>query len=343
VKLQGAQVERFLSRPDPAIRAVLVYGGDEGLVRERAASLGRQIVPDLNDPFRVTTLSTDALAGDPTLLADEASALSLIGGRRLIRVRDGSDKATRALAALLDGGAGDSLTVIEAGDLPPRSSLRKLAETAPAAAALPCYVEDEAGLTRTLRAQIESAGKAIDADAERLLASSLVGDRALARGEVDKLLLYVGAARQIAIADVAALVVDVASLEMDDAVQAAAGGDFEALVRCLARLEAESISGVALLRIAQTHFRRLHVTRARLDAGLPLDGALGQLHPPLFFRARAVFAADVQRWTLARLGAALERLVEAEAASKRTGADDMLLARDALLAIARLAAGRGRS
>lgn len=342
MKLQGAAVERFLARPDPAIRAIVVYGSDEGLVRERAARLCRHVVPDLNDPFRVATLAAEALGADPALLADEAASLSLMGGRRLIRIRDGSDKVTRALAAMLEGLGGDSLTVIEAGDLTPRSSLRKLAESAPQAAAMPCYVEDAAGLAKTLRAQLADAGKGIDPDAERLLAASLVGDRALARGEVDKLLLYAGDAPSIGIADVEATIVDTASLGMDDAARAAASGDFTGLDRCLARLSAESASGVAILRSAQGYFRRLHVTRARTDSGIDLDRALSLLQPPLFFKMRDAFAQQVGGWPLRRLGAALDRLVEAEAQSKRTGADGMLLASEVLVAIARAAAGEAR-
>jgi DNA polymerase-3 subunit delta len=344
MKLQGSGIERFLAKPDPAIRAVVVYGGDEGLVRERAARLGRQVVDDLNDPFRVAVIANDALASDPALLADEASALSLMGGRRLIRIRDGSDKATRALTLLLEGPAGDSLAVIEAGDLSSRSTLRKLAESSPAAAALPCYVDDEAGLANALAAQISGAGKTIDPDALRLVAGSLVGDRMAARGEVDKLLLYMGDQRTITAADVEATIADAAALDMDDAIRAAMTGDFPALDRCLVRLAGEGVSGVALLRMMQNHLRRLHLTRARIDAGTPTDRALSMLQPPLFFKARDGFAADVQRWPLDRLGAALERMVDAEAKSKRTGADDALLAADALFWIARTAAAlKGRN
>jgi len=339
MKLQGAAIERFLGKPDPAIRAVVVYGGDEGLVRERAARLGKTVVPDLNDPFQVAVLAGDALATDPALLADEASAMSLMGGRRLIRIRDGSDKVTRALTAMLEGPAGDSLTVIEAGDLTARSSLRKLAEGHAVAAALPCYVEDEAGLARTLQGQIAEAGKAIDPDAMRLLASSLVGDRMLARGELDKLLIYMGDARSIEIADVEAAVVDTATLGMDETMRAALDGNFAALDRCLDRLAGEGVGGVAILRVTQTYFRRLHVTRARLDAGASMDRALSQLQPPVFYKAKDAFAADVQRWPLARIQAALDRLIDAEAQSKRTGANDALLAADSLLAIARASAG----
>ena len=344
MKLQGAAIERFLSRPDPAIRAVVIFGGDEGLVRERAARLGHTIVSDLNDPFRVALLNAEALGADPSLLADEASAMSLMGGRRLIRIRDGSEKVTRALAALLEAPAGDSLTIIEAGDLTGRSGLRKLAEGATAAAAMPCYVEDEAGLARTLAGQITAAGKTIDPDAMSLLAASLVGDRMLARGELDKLLIYIGDAPRVTAPDVEAAVVDTATLGMDETIRAALDGNFVALDRCLARLAGESVSGVAILRIAQTYFRRLHVTRARIDGGASADRALAQLQPPVFYKAKDAFAMDAQRWPLARIQAALDRLVEAEAQSKRTGANDTLLAAEALLAIARAAAGsRARS
>lgn len=344
MKLQGVGIERFLAKPDAAVRAVVVYGADEGLVRERSARLGRQVVADLNDPFRVAVLANDALAADPALLADEASALSLMGGRRLVRVRDGSDKATRALAALLDAPPGDSLTIIEAGDLTSRSTLRKLAETSPAAAALPCYVEDEAGLAQALAAQIANAGKTIDPDALRLVAGSLVGDRMAARGEVEKLLLYMGEKQTISVADVEATIADAAALDMDDAIRAAMTGDFAALDRCLARLAGEGVSGVALLRMTQNHLRRLHLTRARIDTGASTDRALSMLQPPLFYKARDAFAADVQRWPLERVAAALERLVDAEAKSKRTGADDTLLAADALFWVARTAAAlKGRN
>ncbi len=339
MKLQGAAIERFLSRPDAGVRAVVIFGADEGLVRERAARLGRTVVADLNDPFQVAVLTADAVGADPALLSDEACAMSLMGGRRLIRIRDGTEKVTRALTALLEAPGGDSLTIIEAGDLPTRSSLRKLAESAPAAAALPCYVEDEAGLSRTLAAQIADAGKTIDQDALRLLASSLVGDRMLARGELDKLLIYMGDARAIRVADVEAAVVDTATLGMDDALRAALDGNFLALDRCLARLAGEGVAGVAVLRVAQNYFRRLHLTRARIDAGMPADRALTQLQPPVFYKMKDAFAADVARWPIARIQAALDRLVEAEAQSKRTGANDTLLAADALLSVARAAAG----
>jgi len=46
VKLQPKAIDGFLRKPDPKIRAVLLYGPDSGLVRDRAQTLGRTVVPD---------------------------------------------------------------------------------------------------------------------------------------------------------------------------------------------------------------------------------------------------------------------------------------------------------
>ncbi|MFQ6019118.1 MAG: hypothetical protein ACE5KF_13110 [Kiloniellaceae bacterium] len=53
MKVAPHEAERFAQAPDPAVRAVLVYGPDGGLVRERAAALIRSVVDEPTDPFRV--------------------------------------------------------------------------------------------------------------------------------------------------------------------------------------------------------------------------------------------------------------------------------------------------
>ena len=45
------------------------------------------MVPDLTDPFRVTDLDEQTLDSDPARLFDEAAAMSMLGGRRVVRVR----------------------------------------------------------------------------------------------------------------------------------------------------------------------------------------------------------------------------------------------------------------
>ena len=56
MKVSAGRVDGFIAQPDPAVRAVLIYGPDSGLIRERSLTLSRSIVEDLNDPFRVAEL-----------------------------------------------------------------------------------------------------------------------------------------------------------------------------------------------------------------------------------------------------------------------------------------------
>ena len=92
MKVAAGQVEGFLRRLDPQIRAVLLFGPDAGLVRERADTLARAVCPDLRDPFRVAELTAATLVADPARLADEAAQISLMAGRRVVRLRDAGDQ-----------------------------------------------------------------------------------------------------------------------------------------------------------------------------------------------------------------------------------------------------------
>ena len=97
------EVDRFLKAPDPSVRAAVIHGKDRSGVAERAAQLCRAITPDLNDPFNVTVLTDSDIDGDEARLDEALTALSMIGGRRLVRVRLSAEKASidKLLAAAL--------------------------------------------------------------------------------------------------------------------------------------------------------------------------------------------------------------------------------------------------
>src|SRR5262249_45477030 len=87
MKITGRNIASFLSGTDGAVAAALFYGPDTGLVKERADRLAAAIVGDLADPFRVSELTPERLRDEPSLLSDEAAALTFGGGRRVVRLR----------------------------------------------------------------------------------------------------------------------------------------------------------------------------------------------------------------------------------------------------------------
>jgi DNA polymerase-3 subunit delta len=338
VRLAPSRIAAFLQRPDPEIRAVLVYGPDEGLVRERAEAAARSVCPDLKDPFRVADLMAAVLASDPARLADEAAQLSLIGGRRVVRVRGAGDPLAKLFAEFLESTPGEALVVVEAGELPSRSALRRAFEAPRSAAAIACYPDTPRELAAVIRESLAAHRVTVSRDAGQFLVDHLGGDRLLTRSELEKLALYAGEGGRIEVEDARLSISDTAALEVDDAVMAAAEGDAVQVERVLGRVFQQGESPVSLIRALLRHLHRLHVLTARIVGGASMDDVLRTSRPPIFFKQEDSFRRQLGLWTEARLRPQLDRIAKAELNMKTTGLPAETICREAMLALAQAAA-----
>ena len=314
---------------------MLLYGPDAGLVRERAEALARTVCPDLQDPFRVADLTGAALAADPARLNDEAAQISLMGGRRVVRVREAGDAVAPLFGRFLSGTLGDALVVVEAGDLPGRSSLRRAFDDATAAAAIGCYPDSARDLADLIRDTCAAQHVAISRDAVDFLVAHLGGDRLLTRAELEKLTLYAGEGGRIGLDDARAVIADTAALSLDDAVLAAAEGDPAALDRALGRVFQEGESPVTVIRAMLRHLQRLHVLALQVAGGSSIDATVRGARPPIFFKEQDSWRRQLRRWSEPRLRTALARVAEAEFRMKLTGLPAETLCREALFALVR--------
>jgi DNA polymerase III subunit delta len=337
MKIAGGRITGFIGNPDPTVRAVLVYGPDQGLVRERAHALVAAAADDPSDPFRVIELTMGAVKGDPACLVDEAASLSFTGGRRVVRIREASDAAAEAFKALLATSTCEALVVVEAGQLAPRSALRQLFETAANAAAVACYVDSDAVLSQVISETLADHGLAVTPEAIAFLAANLGSDRAVTRSELEKLALYMGGSGTVKIEDAAAAVGDNGIMSIDSTIYAACGGEPGALDRLLARALSEGIQPVSLLRAAGRHLQRLHLARSLIDKGRSPDQAMMALKPPVFQGLKDRFRDQVRRWNSARLAIALEIVTEAELDCKTTGKPADAVCSRALMRLAQAA------
>jgi DNA polymerase-3 subunit delta len=334
VKLSAGRVEGFLRRPDPAVRAVLLYGPDAGLVRERADVLGRSVAPDLRDPFRVADLTGALIAADPARLYDEAAQISLMGGQRLVRVRDISDAQSAVFGRFLVNPPSEGLVIVEAGDLPARGALRRIFDDAPSGVAIGCYPDSARDLADVIRETLAAHRITASRDAIEFLITHLGGDRLLTRSELEKLALYAGDGGRVDIDDVQASIADSAAVSLDDAVLAAAEGDGAALDRALSRVFQEGESPVSVIRAVLRHLQRLHVLSAKLASGETVDSVLRAARPPIFFKQQDSFRRQLAQWREPQLRRQLDALAAAEALTKTTGMPPETVCRAVLFAIA---------
>ena len=338
MKIPPARADAFCKAPDPALRAILFYGPDGGLVRERAGQALAALAEDPNDPFGVASLSPGDLADDGARLNDEAAAISFSGSRRVLRIPDATDSLAGVLDDFLSGAPGDAVVLVEAGDLPARAKLRKIFEAAQNGAAVACYRDEGRGLAEMIRGHLSEAGLRASEDAMALLTMSLGGDRQLTRRELEKLVLYKGdSGGEIDLEDVRACIGDSAALTASDLALAVADGDLHQVERTLGRCLQEGANPVGILRTVAGHFQRLHLVAT---SGNP-DQAIKALRPPVFWKVAERFKAQARAWSRPALAEALSLLLETEAACKQTGAPAATLCDRALLRIAARAGRRG--
>ncbi len=345
MKLAPARVDGFLRRPPDDIAVALVYGPDRGLVRERCRGLMTTIAGSADDPFRAATLEAGDISGDPARLVDEAAAGSLVGGRRAIRVRDAADAVTAAVETCLDQAAGSTLAanliVLEGpADLPPRSALRRLCEAAPAAVAIACYPAEGGALIEEIRRHLDAAGVRADRDVLVALADRLGADHAVMRGELEKLVCFVGDRRQLTAEDVSDCLGDGAQASLDALAIAVTEGAVAVVDRACRRLAADGVAPVRIVRAVQRHVDRLRMASLLAAAGHTEQAILARLR--IFFKQQPAFRRLQGSWPRAACQAALDRLFALELACKQTGIPAEIVLRQELLTLSREAAGRIR-
>jgi DNA polymerase-3 subunit delta len=311
MKLNAAEADALGKALPPKWAGALLFGPDEGQVRDRARAIGRQVVADLRDPFQVVELTGAQIADDPAALADAVLSPSLLGGRRLVRITDAGDKLAGGIKAVL--GQLDPAAVfllVLAGELGKNAALRKIFEAEPNLAAIGCYADEGKAIGVLL--QQELAGITLAPDARAWLMEAFGTDRMLIRGELEKLRLYAGDTRQLSLADVQTASTRVKAAELDEFCLALFEGRLAAALQAWETLALEGLNPVGCVRVLQNFLWRILAAKLAVSTGTPLAVALKQLKPPVFFKVEARFGAVVGRWPLPALARVQERLLDLE-------------------------------
>lgn len=336
-------VEKFLKGPDAGVRAALIYGRDRGGVRERADKLAKVVTANPDDPFDTAQLNDDEL-GDGRL-EGELAAISMMGGRRLVRVRFTGDKAgpdktaAEALAAHVEGKLNpDAFLLIEAGALGRDSALRKVAEKAAACATIPCYDDEPGDVARLVRESLAADKVGLDSQALELFVSRLPRERGVARQEMERLALWLGpgSGRIATPADLEDFLGVEPEASLTDAATDAFGGKLASAQAGLRRAAAEGEGGPAAVRAMGMHLARLR--RILTLAGNGASLAEAAKASGVFWKNEREMLRQARAWTLEHLLALHPEVLAADMACKTAGAPDDLLAERLALTIA----GRAR-
>ena len=338
-------VERFLSRPDPAVRAALIYGRDMGVVRDRGHQLAARLVPNPDDPFDVAILTDQDLADDAGRLEGELAAQSLMGGRRLVRLRLAAEKPAAdklAAEALTRHAAGelnpDAFLLIEAGNLGRDSALRKVSEKVAQAAAIPCYEDEPGDVARMVRETLAKDNVTLTQEALSLFVARMPKERGVARQEIERLALFLGPGSGVTAgpADLEPFLGVEPEASLFDAAADAFGGRLGEAQAGLRRAAQEGESGPAAVRAIGMHLGKLRrvLTLAKAGAGLQEAAKASGV----FWKQEREFLRQARTWTLPELDRIQPEVLAADRACKTAGSPDRLIAERLALTVA----GRAR-
>ncbi|MDO5643156.1 MAG: DNA polymerase III subunit delta [Paracoccus sp. (in: a-proteobacteria)] len=341
--LKGAEISRYLARPDPTRPGLLIYGQDAMRVAlKRAEAVAALTGPNADAEMRLTRIPGADLRKDGALALDAIKEVGFFPGQRVVLIEDTPDAAAPALtSALQDWAHGDAVLVVTAGGLAKSSALRKLFESHPAAVTAPIYDEPpgEEEITRWLA---EAGLMPVPGPAMRdLLALSRALDPGDFRQVLEKIALYKhGDPAPLEPAEIALMAPATIEAELDTLIDAVAMGDSDAFGPLMRRIEAQGIAPVTLCIAALRHFRALHA--ASTDPGGPQAG-LSRLRPPVFGPRRDRMARQVQGWGMRNLEDAIHHLLETDLQLRSASrAPQMALIERALIRLAMMPRGAAR-
>ncbi|HEY8246964.1 MAG TPA: DNA polymerase III subunit delta [Hyphomicrobium sp.] len=341
VAIKAHQAQSYLNPPGPKVPAVLFYGTDAGLISERAKKLAALIAA--RDSGEIIRLDDADLDHDPDRLAVELQTIPMFGGSKVVRATAGRRITAAALQPLLDGGTLAATLIVEAGNLKPPDTMRVLFEKSAQAAAVACYADEARDIEGLIGETLKAHGLAITSDAREMLVARMGADRAMSRGEIEKLALYATGKTEVDAADVEAIVGDASELAIDRTLNAAASGDAGRAVTEFARAVAAGESPQGVIIALQRYLQRLHRIRTELDAGASFEDVIRQQRPPVHFKQKDAIGLQCRMWSSPRLVRALARAAEAAKAARLTSALEEAITEELLIALAgaaRPAAGR---
>ena len=335
MKANKGSIGRALDQPNADVRFYLFHGSDEAQSR----ALAQRLLEALG--ATKTALSAGAIKSDPASLVDEASAMSLFGGRRLIWIEPANKDIEEGVAALLDAVPVESAVVAIAGSLTKASALLKLAESSPVALAYASYPPEGQDAERMVTDLGRRFGLKISSSVASRLAAAASNDQAVVGQELHKFALYIGASpeapKELDHAAVDAIGADDSEGDFQRLADLALEGRIQDLSEELSRLPAGGSEAIPVIRSLQRRLLMLAPIRARVEHGERLDAVMTSLGKALFWKDKSKIEAMLRKWSSDGLATAAERAGELERSLMFTPTPERESLGEELLTIARKA------
>lgn len=336
MNIKPEQVDSIVKSLPHNIRGVVIYGSNEGMISTLSQQFIKAISPDIYDAFHVSYLDMSDITADVGALYAEFNAQSLMGGRRVVVVKDATNLLTKTLKELFASSPSDTLLIATSTALKTKDSLAVLAKDEDGFYGIGCYDDRDEDITAFASKFISKNGFSIDNSSFQLLCSRLSNDRKISANELDKLITYMGSKKNIELKDILTVISDTSASSQEDLCYFVALGQTEKAIASYNRLIFEGEQPVALIRAISYHFMKLLDCAVKMEKGETADKVVFALRPPLMFFRKNAFISQLKVWNRSRIMNALTLLYQTERECKTT---DFPAEQNASFTIMRIANG----
>ena len=334
MNIKPEQVETILKSLPQTIRGVVIYGSNEGMVSTLSEAFIKSISSDIYDAFHVSYLDMADVMSDIGCLYAEFNAQSLMGGRRVVVIKNATANLTKPLRELLSSSSSDTLLVISSSTLKTKDSLAVMAKDEAFMYGIGCYDDRDEDISKFASKFMSKNGFNIDNITFQLLCSRLSNDRKISANELDKLITYMGNNKNISIEDVLTVISDSSASSQEDLCYFVALGQTEKAIASYNRLIFEGEQPVSIIRVISYHFMKLLDCAVKMEKGDTAEKVIFGLRPPLMFFRKNAFTTQLRTWNRTRLLNALTLLYQTERECKTTDLPAEQVASFALIRIA---------
>lgn len=317
MNFKQAQLDKYLKTPDKNFKCFLIYGSNEGLVATITTQLIKTVAKDVFDPFSVAYINYDDVAKDISILASEYCSQSLMGDRRVVVVKDVDNNLTKNLKNIIDSKS-DTLLILTSASLNTKSSLVSFCNNEDSCACIACYEDRSEDIYSLVKSKLVENGYTINHDALDLLCSRLSNDRLSSLCEIEKLLTYMGAKKNISLENVFACVSDVGNSSSEDICYFVAEGFSDKAQKAYERMINEGADSASIIRNLTYHFYKLMLACGHIENGDSVDTALSKLYPRLMFFRISSFKNQLRAWNKTKLLMVMDLLYKTERECRTT-------------------------
>jgi len=329
MKIPPFQIDNYIQKiAQEKICGCLIFGPESSVVNYRFDLIAKKISPDLADPFLVTNLSKERLSEDKGMLADEFFSMSMLGGRKLIIVKDADIPASAALKILFAEEnfekKSENFILIQAGDLDKSSALRKLAEDNPSFAVIACYEDDERAIKQFIASELVKRQIKFNVSVTELLLEKFGKNRQIILSEIEKILVYLGSEKNLTTEIVEKLIVSEAEISANELVMNFAAQKFNIALLQAEKLFCDGFESITLIRFLANYLQKLYHAKVEIESQ-SLDFEAAVKSQRLFFKTEIEFRKHLKALSLNFLIKILRELNELELKIKSGGLPPRLL------------------